>query len=68
MRFYLNTKTDQNKNYEVHTSFCIFIPRSDERLDLGEHIDLSTALLVAKKFNTHIRPCSFCVSQTQIKK
>jgi hypothetical protein len=35
--YYVSKVPKANGNYEVHTSICIALPRSEERLALGYH-------------------------------
>ncbi len=60
MRYYLSKKKEFSEEHEIHTASCIFLPKPENRIDLGEHETCPQALRVAKTYFKHINGCFFC--------
>ncbi len=63
-KFILNKNQQSNGDFEVHneTKGCSFMPRPENRIDLGYHTTCHQAVASAKaKWPSHkINGCAFC--------
>jgi hypothetical protein len=58
--YYVSTLPKANGDYEVHTSICILLPRSEERLALGYHESNRHAIEYATLNFRKATGCSNC--------
>jgi hypothetical protein len=58
--YYVSKLPKANGDYEVHTSICILLPRSEERLALGYHDTYSQAVEYARLNFRQANGCSKC--------
>lgn len=60
MRYYVNTKTDDQGDHEVHNSTCKKLPLSSNRIDLGDHSSCRPAVIAAKRHYDTANGCFWC--------
>jgi hypothetical protein len=58
--YYVSKVPKANGDYEVHTSICIALPRSEERLALGYHENSREAVEYAALNFRQATPCKKC--------
>ncbi len=60
MRYYVNKKTQSNGDHEVHKESCFYLPSPLNRIDLGEHLTCSSAVVKAKTYHQKSNGCFYC--------
>ena len=58
MKYYVNNKAQSNRDHEVHTENCTYLP-SDKKY-LGEFSNCTDAVKEAKKTYTQSNGCKTC--------
>ena len=64
-RYIINNNQQPNGDYEVHnaTNGCTHMPRVENQVDLGEHLNCQSAVLSAKRRwpqASRINGCYYC--------
>lgn len=60
MKYYVNKNAQANGDHEVHTANCSFLPKSENRLYLGEFNNCKDAIREAKKYFSQVNGCYYC--------
>lgn len=61
MAFYhINPKPLPDGSFEVHKEGCGLLVPDPERIDLGSHADMQTALDKALTYHARVTPCVHC--------
>jgi len=61
MTYYCVNKHAQiNGDHEVHTYSCVYLPREENRLFLGDHATCATAVAQAKLTYSKSNGCAYC--------
>lgn len=60
MKFYLSKIPQINGDYEVHTSNCMFLPKKESRIELGEYYNCGDAIDKASEDHPNVNGCYFC--------
>ncbi len=59
-RYYVHTLTDAQGDHEVHKSTCDKLPKSENRIYLGEFSNCQQAVIEAKKRYSNSNGCYWC--------
>jgi len=59
-KYYVNTNSQSNGDHEVHTSDCSYLPRAENRKDLGCFSNCRGAVTEAKKYYRKSNGCYYC--------
>lgn len=60
MLYYVNKKAQSNGDHEVHTKDCSFLPKSENRIYLGDFSNCHDAVTAAKKHYSQVNGCYYC--------
>ncbi|TDD95183.1 hypothetical protein [Flavobacterium cellulosilyticum] len=60
MKYYVNKNAQTNGDREVHTEFCGYIPKVENRKYLGEFSNCKDAVSEAKKTYPQSNGCKTC--------
>ena len=58
--YYMNKNAQQNGDHEVHEIGCVWMPKSENILCLGEFPNCHRAVQEAKKYNPKADGCKHC--------
>lgn len=58
--YYVNKNAQPNKDHEVHTDDCRYLPISPNRKYLGEYTNCKPAIIEAKKTYPQSNGCKIC--------
>ena len=59
-RYYVNKNAQYNGDHEVHRSGCSFLPKTENRIYLGEFNNCKAAVKEAKKHYSKANGCYYC--------
>lgn len=59
-RYYLNLNAQPNGDHEVHRQGCRFMPRENNRIDLGVHRSCREAVARARQIYKQSDGCAYC--------
>ena len=58
--YYVNKRAQSNRDHEVHTSGCSYMPEEQNQQRLGYFSNCQDAVQEAKKFFTQVNGCYHC--------
>lgn len=58
--YYVNKNVQTNGDHEVHTTGCIYMPTSENRIYLGEFSNCAPAVIEAKRYYHQVNGCYTC--------
>lgn len=58
--YYVNKNVQANGDHEVHTTGCVFMPDSDNRINLGTFSNCADAVRAAKVHYPQSNGCYYC--------
>jgi hypothetical protein len=61
--YYVNMNSQPNRDHEVHTTDCSFMPDSDNRIYLGDFASCQPAIAKARQYFAQSNGCYFCARQ-----
>ena len=61
-RYYVNKNSQSNGDHEVHMTGCSWMPKTENRIYLGEFASCSPAVKEAKRYYTKVNGCYYCCS------
>ncbi|HAA11795.1 MAG TPA: hypothetical protein DCE41_08905 [Cytophagales bacterium] len=59
-KYYVNKKTDDQGDHEVHKEGCPWTPLPENRIDLGYHTNCQSAITKAKTYYSRVNGHSYC--------
>ena len=59
-QYILNRNPQPTGEHEVHKVGCTFMPKPENRIPLGEHLNCYGAVQEAKKHARNVDGCKFC--------
>ncbi len=59
-KYYVHTLEQANGDHEVHAEGCIWMPKPENRTDLGEHFSCTTAVTAAGFYHRQVNGCVHC--------
>jgi hypothetical protein len=60
--YYVNKNEQPNGDHEVHKSGCVFMPKVENRIYLGDFWSCEAAVLKAKQYYNQVDGCRQCSS------
>lgn len=60
MRYYVNKSAQANGDHEVHTASCRWLPKVENRIELGEFGSCEPAVVAAKMYYPQSNGCVHC--------
>ena len=61
--YYVNKNAQSNRDHEVHTTGCSWLPEIDNRIDLGDFISCRPAVAKAKDHANKVNGCIYCAKE-----
>lgn len=58
--FYINKKSDSVIEHEMHTEYCNYLPKGENRKYFGTFHNCQFAMIEAKKIYNNINGCFYC--------
>lgn len=62
-KYYVNTNEQLNRDHEVHSIDCNFIPKTENRIYLGDFDNCWEAVSEAKKYYSIVNGCKYCCNE-----
>ena len=62
-RYYVNKKKQNNRGHEVHIEECHFLPKTENRIYLGQFNSCTEAIADAKKHYNKVKACKHCLEE-----
>lgn len=59
-KYYVNKNPQVNGDHEVHEEGCFWMPKVENRIDLGFHYNCRSAVVKAKKHYKQSNGCKHC--------
>ena len=59
-RYYVNKNEQSNGDHEVHTTGCSWLPKTENRIYLGDFWSCFSALTEARKYYLKVNGCYYC--------
>jgi hypothetical protein len=59
-KYYVNKNTQSNGEHEVHMEGCSYLPKPENRIDLGNHYSCQTAVKAARNYYYNSNGCYYC--------
>lgn len=59
-KYYVNKKAQTNGDHEVHTTGCSWLPKTDNRIYLGDFSNCKDAVKKAREYYTKVNGCYYC--------
>lgn len=59
-KYSVNKNINRNGDHEVHKEGCPWLPKLEDRKDLGEHSNCDSAVKEAKKHYIHVNGHRYC--------
>jgi hypothetical protein len=60
MKYYVSTLEQSNGDHEVHVVTCLWLPKAENRQDLGEFNSCDDAVGKAKTYFSQVNGCFYC--------
>jgi len=61
MRYYVNKNPQPTGEHEVHAEGCDYLPRSENRIYLGNFVDCADAVRAAREIYRNVDGCYYCI-------
>ena len=58
--YYVNKNSQSNRDHEVHTTGCSWLPDPENRIYLGNHVSCHSAVTAARKYYAQVNGCYYC--------
>lgn len=58
--YYVNKNTDAQGDHEVHTYECPWLPKEENRIALGYHLNCTSAVKKAKEYYSNVNGHKHC--------
>jgi hypothetical protein len=59
-KYFVAREAKTNGVHEVHDQTCRWLPASENRIFLGEHLSCHTAIIEAKRYYKQVNGCKRC--------
>lgn len=60
MHYYVNENAQSNGDHEVHEEACSYLPKEENRIDLGDFAGCAAAVSEAREYFTQVNGCVHC--------
>ncbi len=62
-KYYVNKNAQSNGDHEVHKEGCSWLPKTENRIYLGEHTGCKSAVRKAKDYYDQVNGCYYCSNE-----